>query len=58
MRNAVFSTYSDVWSFGIVMWELFSLAQIPFPDIENKLLLQKIIDGHRLEKPAYATQAM
>ncbi|XP_030556617.1 platelet-derived growth factor receptor alpha isoform X2 [Drosophila novamexicana] len=57
LSDHVFSTYSDVWSFGIVLWELFSLAKVPYPGIDpNQELFNKLNDGYRMEKPPYANQ--
>lgn len=59
LSDQVFNTHTDVWSFGILMWELFSLGSAPYPDIETYVELHsKIRDGYRLAKPESATQEM
>ncbi|KAF5286422.1 hypothetical protein FQR65_LT12603 [Abscondita terminalis] len=56
IRDRVFSTQSDIWSFGIVLWEFFSLARTPYPGMEaNEILYNKLVDGYRMDKPEYAT---
>ncbi|XP_014212347.1 vascular endothelial growth factor receptor 3-like, partial [Copidosoma floridanum] len=56
IRDGVFSTMSDVWSFGVVLWEFFTLAEIPYSRMGFEKMYQKLIKGYRLGQPAYATK--
>nr|XP_033321453.1 vascular endothelial growth factor receptor 1-like [Megalopta genalis] len=55
IRDRIFSTQSDIWSFGIVLWEFFTLAETPYPGMEAEIQYQKLIEGYRMEQPEYAT---
>ncbi|XP_075235082.1 vascular endothelial growth factor receptor 1-like [Lycorma delicatula] len=56
IRDRNFSIQSDVWAYGIVLWELFSLARTPYPGIDAERLYQRLEEGFRMEKPEYATK--
>ncbi|XP_040044278.1 ephrin type-A receptor 10 isoform X5 [Gasterosteus aculeatus] len=46
-----FSSASDVWSFGIVMWEVMSYGERPYWDMGNQDVIKAIEDGFRLPAP-------
>ncbi|XP_032668208.1 LOW QUALITY PROTEIN: vascular endothelial growth factor receptor kdr-like [Odontomachus brunneus] len=54
IRDRIFSTQSDIWSYGIVLWEFFTLAETPYPGMEAEKQYQKLIEGYRMEQPEYA----
>ena len=53
LRDRIFSSQSDCWSFGIVLWEMFALGRNPYPGIDAAELYHKLLSGYRMEKPEF-----
>uniref|UniRef100_A0A8C5D8C9 Tyrosine-protein kinase receptor n=1 Tax=Gouania willdenowi TaxID=441366 RepID=A0A8C5D8C9_GOUWI len=51
LKDGVFTTYSDVWSFGVVLWEISTLAEQPYQGLSNEQVLRFVMEGGLLEKP-------
>jgi len=47
---------SDIWSFGITLWEMFTFGTIPYMDLNNSLVLFWVPKGRRLPKPEICPQ--
>ena len=54
LSEMVFSSQSDVWSFGVVLWELFTLGKVPCPGKGVDQLIEELQNGYRMDKPQFA----
>ncbi|XP_053144152.1 tyrosine-protein kinase ITK/TSK [Hemicordylus capensis] len=53
-----YSTKSDVWSFGVLMWEIFSEGRMPYENRTNIEVVDEISAGLRLYKPRLASSTI
>ncbi|XP_019863440.1 PREDICTED: tyrosine-protein kinase Btk29A-like, partial [Amphimedon queenslandica] len=51
ITHARYSSKSDVWSYGILLWELWTGGKTPYPAFTNPQVLDEVLRGYRLEKP-------
>ncbi|KAM4615237.1 tyrosine-protein kinase SYK isoform 2-T2 [Polymixia lowei] len=51
MNYFKFSSKSDVWSFGVLMWESYSLGQKPYKGMKGTDVMQMIESGSRMDAP-------
>uniref|UniRef100_A0A8C4I2N4 Tyrosine-protein kinase n=1 Tax=Dicentrarchus labrax TaxID=13489 RepID=A0A8C4I2N4_DICLA len=53
-----FSSKSDVWSFGVLMWEAFSFGQKPYKGMKGNDVMQMIEGGRRMDAPLNCPEEM
>ncbi|XP_001372007.3 tyrosine-protein kinase receptor UFO isoform X1 [Monodelphis domestica] len=51
LADRVYTSKSDVWSFGVTMWEIATRGQTPYPGVENSEIYDYLRQGHRLKQP-------
>ena len=49
--EGVFTSKTDVWSFGILLWEVFSLGYVPYPGLCNQEVMNLVVEGGRMDAP-------
>ncbi|XP_008989966.1 tyrosine-protein kinase Fer isoform X1 [Callithrix jacchus] len=51
-----YSSESDVWSFGILLWETFSLGVCPYPGLTNQQAREQVERGYRMSAPQHCPE--
>ncbi|GLG92594.1 Protein sevenless [Gryllus bimaculatus] len=50
--DGIFTSKTDVWSFGVLLWEIMSLGFMPYTGCTNREVMQLVTSGGRLEPPS------
>uniref|UniRef100_A0A8C1XPZ2 Tyrosine-protein kinase receptor n=1 Tax=Cyprinus carpio TaxID=7962 RepID=A0A8C1XPZ2_CYPCA len=58
LTDGIFNKYSDVWAFGVLLWEIMTLGKLPYPTYTNHEVLSYISTGARLPSPAGCPQRL
>ncbi|OWK57202.1 Vascular endothelial growth factor receptor kdr-like [Lonchura striata] len=54
--DKIYTTQSDVWSFGVLLWEIFSLGASPYPGVQiDEDFCRRLKEGTRMRSPEYST---
>ncbi|XP_031227394.1 leukocyte tyrosine kinase receptor isoform X5 [Mastomys coucha] len=51
LLEGLFTSKTDSWSFGVLLWEIFSLGYMPYPGHTNQEVLDFITTGNRMDPP-------
>jgi len=56
--EGVSSTKSDVWSFGVLIWEVITWGERPYPGLCPSAVVELVKEGHRMERPHHCPPSL
>lgn len=56
--SSVPGTLLHRWSFGVLLWEIFTLGGSPYPGVPVEELFKLLKEGHRMDKPSNCTNEL
>lgn len=51
LKDNMYTSASDVWSFGVVLWEMVTFSASPYPGLSNNEVVKKVIHGLKMPRP-------
>lgn len=58
LGEGIFTSQSDVWSYGVVIWEMMTLGAQPYSDKSNNEVMAHVLDGNILVLPIFCPDVL
>ncbi|XP_022109080.1 fibroblast growth factor receptor 3-like [Acanthaster planci] len=58
LLDDVYTTESDVWSFGVLLWEIITLGARPYPMMTAQAAVRQLQKGYRMPKPQHCSNEL
>ncbi|XP_068685554.1 fibroblast growth factor receptor 2-like [Montipora foliosa] len=58
LMHGRYTTKSDVWSFGVVLYEIFTIGGTPYPRTKAQTVIELLQKGYRMPKPNHVDNAL
>ncbi|XP_043468173.1 tyrosine kinase receptor Cad96Ca isoform X1 [Leptopilina heterotoma] len=58
LYDNIFSVKSDIWSFGVLIWEIVTLGSTPYPGLGAAEVMRRIKEGYRLDRPEHCKREL
>lgn len=58
LTHQVYTSQSDVWSFGVLLYEICTLGGNPYPLLSTSDLITELKSGYRMEKPSSCSKEL
>ncbi|TGZ71661.1 hypothetical protein CRM22_002516 [Opisthorchis felineus] len=55
LQDSIYSHKTDVWSYGVTLWEIFTFGRRPYEEVETKDIKDHVMKGGRLTQPDICT---
>jgi len=58
LEKGIYNSKTDVWSYGVVLWELMTRGVSPYPEVDNWDVIKFLRSGRRMSRPMYCPKEL